>query len=229
MTGGVCDIDKEQLATRAVIVRSGDREMELELCEYHYNQLREQQADPSSHPKKGEDRKTLSKENFEGFVSQMGYLPRYKDKQKRLEGQMSEQTKAVVQQAAETAVKFGKREIDTEHFLHALAASDKIKEILQDSDLKNFEIRSYIETHAPRSSRPAQPYNPIEITVSPHIKQVVDTAMEASDELGHNYIGPEHLLIGLAEESKGMAGKLLREHGLTPQTIRQKAGSGAKR
>ena len=48
MTGGICDIDKEQLVTRAVIVRSGDREMELELCEYHYNQLREQQDVPST-------------------------------------------------------------------------------------------------------------------------------------------------------------------------------------
>lgn len=227
MTGGICDIDKEQLATRAVIVRSGDREMELELCEYHYNQLREQQGGPSAdNPAYGTA--TLSKENFDSFVSQLGYTPGQEDKQKKIRGQMSDQTKDIVQQAAETAVKFGRREIDTEHLLHAMADNSAVQEIFKGSDLKDSEVKSYIDTHAPKFDRLAKPYEPIEITVSSPVKRAVDTALEVSDELGHNYVGPEHLLIGLAQESSGMAGKILREHGLTPKAIKQKAGTGTK-
>jgi len=51
-------------------------------------------------------------------------------------------------------------------------------------------------------------------------------------ELGHSYVGPEHLLIGLAEEEEGLAGDLLRRYGLTPQALRQQTvrvvGQGAE-
>ena len=148
MTGGICDIDKEQLATRAVIVRSGDREMELELCEYHYNQLREQQDVPST-DEQASDAASMSKENFDSFVSQLGYVPGNEDKQRKVRGQMSDTTKDIVQQAAETAVKFGRREIDTEHLLHAMADNSAVQGIFEGSDLKDSEVKSYIEAHAP--------------------------------------------------------------------------------
>lgn len=228
MTGGVCDIDKEQLATRAVIVRNGDREMELELCEYHYNQLKEQQDTPLTAKTKRNAAK-LSQENFDSFVSQLEYTPDHQDRQNKLRRQMSNQTKDIVQQAAETAVRFGRRIIDTEHLLHAMADNGAVHQLLQDSQFQDGEIKSYIETHAPRTDRQAKPYDPIEITVSSRVKQAVDSALQASDDLGHNYIGPEHLLIGLAQESRGLAGKILRQHGLTHQAIRQKARTGNRK
>jgi len=43
----------------------------------------------------------------------------------------------------------------------------------------------------------------------------------AARDLEHNYIGPEHLLIGLAEEEEGFAANVLRKYGLTPQALRQ--------
>ncbi len=54
----------------------------------------------------------------------------------------------------------------------------------------------------------------------------------ASNELGHSYVGPEHFLIGLAEEGEGLAANLLRRYGLTPQALRQQVskvvGKGAE-
>ena len=57
-------------------------------------------------------------------------------------------------------------------------------------------------------------------------------ALQASSDLGHSYVGPEHLLIGLAEEGEGMAADILRRYGLSSQAIRQKVtkvvGRGAE-
>ncbi len=47
-----------------------------------------------------------------------------------------------------------------------------------------------------------------------------------------SYVGPEHFLIGLAEEGEGLAAKLLRRYGLMPQALRQQVskvvGKGAE-
>ncbi len=64
------------------------------------------------------------------------------------------------------------------------------------------------------------------------MKGALQLAFAAAQELGHNYVGPEHLLIGLAEEEDGLAGQVLRKYGLTPPAIRQKTvkvvGKGAQ-
>src|SRR5438270_82920 len=71
-----------------------------------------------------------------------------------------------------------------------------------------------------------------EIGVSPRVKSALVAAFSASRDLGHSYVGPEHLLIGLAEEEEGLAGDLLRRYGLTPQALRQQTvrvvGQGAE-
>ena len=45
-------------------------------------------------------------------------------------------------------------------------------------------------------------------------------AQEASAQLGHGYVGSEHLLLGLSREGQGVAAKVLRNAGLEPETIR---------
>jgi len=68
--------------------------------------------------------------------------------------------------------------------------------------------------------------------ISPRLKDTLSRAFLASQEMGHSYIAPEHLLIGLAEEGEGIAADLLRRCGLTPQSIRQQVtkvvGRGAE-
>ncbi|PXF65986.1 Clp protease ClpC, partial [Escherichia coli O157] len=64
------------------------------------------------------------------------------------------------------------------------------------------------------------------------VKDALSRAFVASNELGHSYVGPEHFLIGLAEEGEGLAANLLRRYGLTPQALRQQVskvvGKGAE-
>lgn len=68
--------------------------------------------------------------------------------------------------------------------------------------------------------------------MSPRVKDALSRAFVASNELGHSYVGPEHFLIGLAEEGEGLAANLLRRYGLTPQALRQQVskvvGKGAE-
>ncbi|MBR2667142.1 MAG: ATP-dependent Clp protease ATP-binding subunit ClpC, partial [Oscillospiraceae bacterium] len=47
-------------------------------------------------------------------------------------------------------------------------------------------------------------------------------AQEAAAELGHGYVGTEHLLLGLAREGEGVAARALNDTGLTPDAIREK-------
>jgi catechol 2,3-dioxygenase-like lactoylglutathione lyase family enzyme len=51
-------------------------------------------------------------------------------------------------------------------------------------------------------------------------RQVVVLAQDESRQVGHGYIGVEHLLIGLLREEKGLAARALREAGLTVEALR---------
>lgn len=44
---------------------------------------------------------------------------------------------------------------------------------------------------------------------SPHAKKVIEYALEASRSLNHNYVGTEHLLLGICKEPEGIARKVL--------------------
>ena len=46
-----------------------------------------------------------------------------------------------------------------------------------------------------------------------HARQVLQIAQEEAVRLNHNYVGTEHLLLGLAKEENGLASKVLREVG----------------
>ena len=53
-------------------------------------------------------------------------------------------------------------------------------------------------------------------------ENVLEIANELANELGHNYIGTEHILYGLVEEQNGVASKVLENQGVTPEKIMEK-------
>ena len=63
-------------------------------------------------------------------------------------------------------------------------------------------------------------------------EQVLSLANELASDLGHSYIGTEHILYGLACEENGVAGKVLENQGITPEDILDKIeeflGAGIK-
>ena len=63
-------------------------------------------------------------------------------------------------------------------------------------------------------------------------KKAIEIANEIAIELGHNYIGTEHLLYGLAKEGAGVGSKVLENQGVTAEKIENKIieliGTGAQ-
>ncbi|HEX4774889.1 MAG TPA: AAA family ATPase [Candidatus Saccharimonadales bacterium] len=233
MADGICDIDKTRPATHTVRVSRNGSKTEMELCDTHYRQLMQSQAQTSPFESLFSGFGDLFGDDFPSFASQLGYpLPRDREAT-NIEEYISEHTKEIIQQAAETALKFGRREVDTEHLLYALADSEIVQEIFKQFKLKSEDVKGYIEANAPHDEHGPRDNETVEVTVSPRIKQVLENAFHDSRELGHSYVGPEHLLLGLLQEDEGMAGELLRRYGLTPEGLRQKivkvVGEGAEK
>ena len=236
MADGICDICKRRPATHRVRVSQNGRESEMELCNIDYARLRQQQTMGSPFESlfafSGSDNPfDLLSDDFPQFASELGSpLPRDREAT-NIEEFISEHTKELIQTAAETAVAFGRDEVDTEHLLYALTDSDVVQEILRQVKVDPKELKAYIDSNAPKGELTA-PEGQREITVSPRIKSVLERAFGIAQEMGHGYIGPEHLLIGLATEDEGLAGDILRKYGLTPEAIRQQTvkvvGQGAR-
>jgi ATP-dependent Clp protease ATP-binding subunit ClpC len=58
---------------------------------------------------------------------------------------------------------------------------------------------------------------------------VLDLALREAVALGHNYIGPEHILLGLARENDGVASRILLDQGVDSKRFRRKSSTNLER
>lgn len=223
----VCDICHKRPATVRVTVLENGQRKPLDVCDYDYNQLTRHQRYIS--PLESLFRSGLFDDFFGDRFDNGNLADALSRRQMRdretvnLNDYLSEQTKEFLQRAAEQAVEFGKREVDTEHLLYVLPESDVVQAILKQFKLSPNDLRGYIEQNASRGNLSKQEEENAEVGVSPRVKSALERAFTASRELGHSYVGPEHLLIGLAEVPDSFAGNLLQKYGLTPAALRQQA------
>lgn len=63
---------------------------------------------------------------------------------------------------------------------------------------------------------------PADIPFTPRAKRALELALERARQLGHNYIGTEHLLLGILREHEGMAVRVLEDQGVNLQSLEQK-------
>ena len=65
---------------------------------------------------------------------------------------------------------------------------------------------------------------------TPRAEEALRLAQEAAEEMGHGYVGSEHLLLGLLREEEGIAHRVLTEHGLDDDMVctvlRRSVGTG---
>ena len=118
--------------------------------------------------------------------------------------------------------------LGTEHLVLAtLREGDGIAlAMLKKMGLSPEHIRLEIERNLPGGSS-TMTFG--EIPFTPRVKKVIEFAIEEARLLGHNYIGSEHLLLGLLREEDGMGGKILRSLGANLLNARQLAISLSKR
>src|SRR5437016_11002984 len=60
-----------------------------------------------------------------------------------------------------------------------------------------------------------------EVPFTPQAKRVLELSIEEARQLGHNYIGTEHLLLGLMKEGQSIAAKILESLGARLDEVRQ--------
>lgn len=144
---------------------------------------------------------------------------------------LSEHTKDLLQNASQIALKFYRKEVQTEHLLYAISDSEVITEIYRQFNISSQDLKNYIEEFLPKNIRKTEVCEKHPLLIPDETKNVFQLAFKVASELGHTYIGPEHLLVAFAEDEKGLAGRILRQYGLTPESIRQKVikvvGQGA--
>lgn len=131
-------------------------------------------------------------------------------------GAMSDQAQEALQRAAERAVLGGRPEVDTEHLLYELPENELVGTILRRFDVSTTELRQQVEAEAPEGVRGEIP----QARISPRLKSAVERAFQAAHELGHRYVGPEHLLIGLVETPESLAGTILLKLGVTADAVK---------
>jgi ATP-dependent Clp protease ATP-binding subunit ClpC len=135
----------------------------------------------------------------------------------------TERARKVVFYAQEEAQKFGEGYVSTEHLLLGLVReSDSVAaRVLEKLGVSLNRIRAEVEKQLPRGdARPSQ-----DMTLTPRAKRVIDLAYDEARNLNNNYIGTEHLLLGLIREGDGLAGRVLAKLGVELEKARREVMS----
>jgi len=131
----------------------------------------------------------------------------------------TERARKVVILAKEEARRFNHDYIGTEHILLGLVREGEgvAASVLQKMGVSLEKIRLEIE----KLVQPGPTTQIIgDIPFTPRAKKTLELAAEEARALGHNYIGTEHLLLGLIREGEGMASQVLLNLGLDLNTVR---------
>jgi ATP-dependent Clp protease ATP-binding subunit ClpA len=128
-----------------------------------------------------------------------------------------------MQLANQQAHRFRHEYIGTEHLLLGLVqeGSGVAANVLKRLDVDLRKIRREVELivqHGPGGDdvSPAG-----RLPQTPRTKKVIEYAIEEARELNHNYVGTEHLLLGLLREQEGVAAQVLMNLGLELEDVRE--------
>ena len=132
----------------------------------------------------------------------------------------TERARRVLFFARYEATQLGSTSIETEHLLLGLIREGKglTSRIFARSHLSLESIRKEIEG---RIVIRDQVSTSVEIPLSVESKRVLTFAAEEAERLVHNYIGTEHILLGILREEKSVAASILQERGLRINTVRE--------
>lgn len=130
----------------------------------------------------------------------------------------SERARRVLTIAQEEARQMNHSYIGTEHVLLGLAREEEgvAAKVLTNLGVSLNKVRSAVEFISSRGERPGTG----ETGLTPRAKRVIELAIDEARQLGHNYIGTEHLLLGLLREGEGVAAGVLDSLGVTLERAR---------
>jgi ATP-dependent Clp protease ATP-binding subunit ClpA len=131
----------------------------------------------------------------------------------------TERARKVVVLAQEEARSFGHAYIGTEHLLLGLLREDRgiAAHALGRLDVTPSGAREQLEAivgHGEERDFAQAPF-------TPRSKKVLELALRESMQLGHNYMGTEHILLGLVRERQGVANQMLSNLGVEADEVRE--------
>jgi ATP-dependent Clp protease ATP-binding subunit ClpC len=130
----------------------------------------------------------------------------------------SERARRVLSLAQEEAQHFNHNYIGTEHVLLGLVREPEGNgtRVLVSMGVDLSKIRSSVEFIIGRGEKPIEG----DVGLTPRAKKVIELAVDEAREMSHQYIGTEHLLIGLLREGEGVAAGVLESLGVTLEKAR---------
>ncbi|MCS6864920.1 MAG: ATP-dependent Clp protease ATP-binding subunit [Gemmataceae bacterium] len=134
----------------------------------------------------------------------------------------TDRARKVMQLANQEAQRFNHEYIGTEHILLGLVkeGSGVAANVLKNLDIDLRKIRLEVEKivqHGPGGEQVVMGRLPH----TPRAKKVIEYSIEEARNLNHNYVGTEHLLLGLLREQEGVAAQVLMNLGLKLEDVRE--------
>ena len=132
----------------------------------------------------------------------------------------TDRAKKVMNLARQEAQRFNHEYLGTEHVLLGLVqeGSGVAANVLRNMQIDLAKIRTEVEKLV--KTGPSM-VTMGQLPFTPRAKKVLELSMEEAGNLGHNYIGTEHLLLGLIKENEGIAAQVLLNLGVKLEDVRE--------
>src|ERR1700726_3791000 len=133
----------------------------------------------------------------------------------------TDRARKVMQLANQEAQRFNHEYIGTEHILLGLVkeGSGVAANVLKNLDIDLRKIRLEVEKIVQTGS--GEMVSMGKLPHTPRAKKVIEYSIEEARNLNHNYVGTEHLLLGLLREQEGGAAQVLMNLGLKLEDVRE--------
>ena len=130
----------------------------------------------------------------------------------------TDRARKVLTLAQDEAQRLNHNYIGTEHLLLGLVREGEgvAARVLENMNVELPKVRTAVEFIIGRGDRPVVG----EVGLTPRAKRVIELAIDEARRLGHNYIGTEHLLLGLVREGEGIAAGVLESLGVNLDKVR---------
>src|ERR1700747_95975 len=132
----------------------------------------------------------------------------------------TDRARKVMQLANQEAQRFNHEYIGTEHILLGLikegsgVAANVLKNLEVDLRKIRLEVEKLVQSGPDMVTMGKLPQ-------TPRAKKVIEYSMEEARNLNHNYVGTEHILLGLLREQEGVAAQVLMNLGLKLEDVRE--------
>jgi ATP-dependent Clp protease ATP-binding subunit ClpA len=132
----------------------------------------------------------------------------------------TDRARKVMQLANQESQRFNHEYIGTEHILLGLVKQDTgvAAKVLKNLDIDlrkiRLEVENIVQVGPDLDTMGKLPQ-------TPRVKKVIEYSIEEARNLNHNYVGTEHLLLGLLREREGVAAQILMNLGLKLEDVRE--------